>query len=76
MISIIVAMDRNRVIGKNNRMPWKLPADLAYFRKVTLGHTVVMGRKKKYYFNKERGICQRRLPSGSFPRGSFKNDTG
>ncbi|NLN41191.1 MAG: type 3 dihydrofolate reductase [Clostridiales bacterium] len=45
MISIIVAMDRNRVIGKNNRMPWKLPADLAYFRKVTLGHTVVMGRK-------------------------------
>jgi len=45
MISIIVAMDRNRVIGKDDRMPWKLPADLAYFRKVTLGHTVVMGRK-------------------------------
>lgn len=45
MISIIVAMDRNRVIGKDNRMPWRLPADLAYFRKVTLGHTVVMGRK-------------------------------
>jgi len=45
MISIIVAMDRNRVIGKNNGMPWRLPADLAYFRKVTLGNTVVMGRK-------------------------------
>ena len=45
MIQFIVAYDKNRVIGKNNDLPWKLPADLAYFKKVTMGSTVVMGRK-------------------------------
>lgn len=45
MISLIFAMDRNRVIGKNNCMPWRIPEDLAYFKKKTLGSTVVMGRK-------------------------------
>lgn len=45
MISLIVAIDKNRVIGKDNRLPWRLPADLAYFKKVTLGSTVVMGHK-------------------------------
>lgn len=45
MISMIVAMDRNRVIGNDNRIPWHLPADLAYFKKITMGHPVIMGRK-------------------------------
>ncbi|AOH55342.1 dihydrofolate reductase [Peribacillus muralis] len=45
MISLIVAMDENRVIGNNNQLPWHLPADLQYFKKVTLGHPIVMGRK-------------------------------
>ncbi|MFC0469643.1 dihydrofolate reductase [Halalkalibacter kiskunsagensis] len=45
MISFVVAMDRNRLIGKENQLPWHLPADLAYFKKVTTGHTIVMGRK-------------------------------
>jgi dihydrofolate reductase len=45
MISHIVAMDQNRVIGKDNRLPWHLPADLAYFKKVTMGHAIIMGRK-------------------------------
>ncbi|KHF27969.1 Dihydrofolate reductase [Anoxybacillus sp. BCO1] len=45
MISIIVAMDRNRVIGWNNTLPWHLPSDLAYFKHVTMGHPIVMGRK-------------------------------
>ena len=45
MISLIAAMDENRLIGKNNDLPWRLPADLAYFKKVTMDHTVVMGRK-------------------------------
>ena len=44
-ISLIVAMARNRVIGCNNRMPWHLPADFAYFKRITLGHPIVMGRK-------------------------------
>ncbi|MFT9850226.1 dihydrofolate reductase [Aneurinibacillus sp. REN35] len=44
-MSMIVAMDKNRVIGKDNDIPWKLPKDQAYFRKVTMGHSVIMGRK-------------------------------
>lgn len=43
--SAIVAMSQNRVIGKNNRIPWHLPDDLRYFKKVTSGHSIVMGRK-------------------------------
>ncbi|MGZ4123887.1 MAG: dihydrofolate reductase [Tumebacillaceae bacterium] len=45
MISFVVAMDLQRVIGKDNALPWHLPADLKYFRNLTMGHTVVMGRK-------------------------------
>ncbi len=45
MIAFILAMDRNRVIGKDNQLPWHLPGELAYFKKVTTGHTIVMGRK-------------------------------
>lgn len=45
MISIIVAMAENRVIGIENRLPWHLPADMKWFRRHTLGKTVVMGRK-------------------------------
>ena len=44
-ISLIVAMAKNRVIGNNNQMPWHLPADFAYFKKITIGHPVIMGRK-------------------------------
>ena len=44
-VSLIVAMARNRVIGNNNQMPWHLPADFAYFKRITLGHPIVMGRK-------------------------------
>jgi len=38
-------MARNRVIGRNNQLPWRLPADLAYFKQVTMGHPIVMGRR-------------------------------
>jgi dihydrofolate reductase len=44
-LSLIVAMARNRVIGIDNRLPWRLPADLRRFKKLTLGHTLIMGRK-------------------------------
>lgn len=45
MISLIVAMDNNRVIGYENKLPWHLPADLAYFKRITMGHPIIMGRK-------------------------------
>ena len=38
-------MARNRVIGRDNALPWRLPADLAYFKRVTMGHPVIMGRR-------------------------------
>lgn len=45
MISIIVATSKNRVIGNNNSLIWKLPADLKRFKQITTGNTIVMGRK-------------------------------
>lgn len=44
-VSLIVALDRNRVIGLNNEIPWRLPADLKHFRKMTMGKPVIMGRR-------------------------------
>jgi dihydrofolate reductase len=44
-ISMLVAMDRNRAIGHDNRMPWHLPMDLRRFKALTLGKPVLMGRK-------------------------------
>ena len=45
IVSAIVATARNLVIGHQNQIPWYLPADLKYFKKVTTGHHVIMGRK-------------------------------
>ncbi|MFK7933124.1 MAG: dihydrofolate reductase [Saprospiraceae bacterium] len=45
IISTIVAVAQNNVIGRDNDIPWYLPADLKYFKKTTLGHHIIMGRK-------------------------------
>ena len=45
IISLIAAVAENNVIGKNNDLPWHLPADMKYFRDTTMGHCVIMGRK-------------------------------
>ena len=45
MISIIVAIGENRVIGKDNQLIWHLPADLKRFKQLTMGHAMLMGRK-------------------------------
>lgn len=45
MISFLWAEDENGLIGKNNELPWRLPADLKYFKETTMGHPIVMGRK-------------------------------
>lgn len=44
-VSLIVAATRNQVIGRDNQMPWHLPADLRYFKQRTLGKPIIMGRK-------------------------------
>lgn len=46
MLSIIVAKAKNNIIGKDNKMLWKLPDDLKRFKERTTGHTIIMGRKK------------------------------
>ncbi|MBS3803968.1 MAG: dihydrofolate reductase, partial [Oleiphilaceae bacterium] len=43
--ALIVAMSQNRVIGRNNKLPWHLPGDLRYFKQATMGKPIIMGRK-------------------------------
>jgi len=45
MISFLWAEDENGLIGKNNDLPWRLPADLKYFKETTMSHAIIMGRK-------------------------------
>lgn len=45
MLSIIVAKAKNNIIGKENKLIWNLPADLKHFKELTIGHTIIMGRK-------------------------------
>lgn len=45
IVSAIVAVAKNRVIGQNNKIPWYLSSDLKYFKKTTLNHHIIMGRK-------------------------------
>lgn len=44
-VNIIVAMSPNHAIGSNGHLPWHLPEDLARFKQITLGHTIIMGRR-------------------------------
>ena len=44
-VSIIVAMSENRVIGENNQIPWRISSDLKLFKRITMGHPIIMGRK-------------------------------
>jgi len=45
VIQLVVAYSDNRVIGKDNNLPWKLPSDLAHFKRTTMGQPIIMGRK-------------------------------
>jgi len=56
-LAIIVAMDKNNLIGRQNRLPWRIPEDLAYFRTKTLGHYVLMG--KNTYLSLGKPLDQR-----------------
>jgi len=52
IVSAIVATDLNNAIGKDNQLPWNIPADLKFFKKITIGHPVIMGRKTFESVNK------------------------
>jgi dihydrofolate reductase len=58
-ISIIVAIAQNNAIGKDNQLLWHIPADLKRFKKLTTGHTIVMG-KRTYYSLPIRPLPNRR----------------
>ncbi len=76
-LSIIVAMDKNQLIGKGNALPWHLPADLQYFKKTTMGKTVLMGRKTYDSIGKplpnRRNIILSRTSHTSKNRETFGN---
>lgn len=69
-ITLVAAMSRNRVIGRDGGMPWHLPADLAHFKRVTLNHPVIMGRKTfqsiGFALPKRRNIVITRQPNARF----------
>ena len=58
-ISIIVAVAKNNAIGKDNKLLWHLPEDLKRFKKLTTGHTIIMG-KRTYYSLPKRPLPNRR----------------
>jgi dihydrofolate reductase len=67
MLSIIVAIAKNNAIGKDNQLLWHISEDLKYFRQVTSGHTVIMGRKTfesigKPLPNRKNIVVSRTLP--------------
>jgi dihydrofolate reductase len=51
-VSAIAAMSINRVIGLNNKLPWHIPEDLKFFKQITFGHSIIMGRKTFESFGK------------------------
>lgn len=71
MITVVCAMNRGRVIGRDGGLPWSIPSEMAHFREVTLGKEVVMGRKTFDSIGKplagRRNHVLTRDPSWSFP---------
>ena len=72
IVSLVLAMAENRVIGREGKLPWHLPADLQHFKKLTLDHTVIMGRKTfeeiRHPLANRRNVVISRDP-GFQPRG-------
>lgn len=59
-ISMVAALARNNVIGANGGIPWKIPSDLKWFKNVTKGGTVIMGRKTYESLGRPKGLPGRR----------------
>ena len=56
---LIVAVDKNWAIGKNNKLMWSIPADMKYFRETTKGNIVIMGRKTLESFPQSQPLKNR-----------------
>ena len=74
-IYLIAAMDLNRVIGRNNDLPWQSKVDLVFFRKMTEGHCVAMGRKTFQSLpgllkNRKHLVVSRQEPLASYMKGN------
>jgi len=73
--SIIASMGKNRVIGQNNQLMWRLPAELAYFKETTMGHHMIVGRKTFESFPKvlpgRTTIVVSRDPNYKVPKDCF-----
>jgi len=74
----VVAMASNRVIGKDGALPWKLPGELKWFKSVTLGHPIVMGRKTydsigKALPGRRNIVLSRTLQPGDLPDAEVVN---
>ncbi|NLO70788.1 MAG: dihydrofolate reductase [Porphyromonadaceae bacterium] len=72
-ISIIAAVAENYVIGKNNKLPWHLPADLKHFKNKTIGHAVVMGKRTfeslpNGPLPKRKNIVLTSIPEGNYDK--------
>jgi len=63
-LKAIAAMSLNRVIGANNKIPWHLPDDFKWFKQMTTGHVIVMGRKTFESIGKCVPSRRVRLPAG------------
>lgn len=73
-ISIIVATTQNRVIGQRGKMPWRLSADLQYFKQTTSGHSLIMGRRTfesigRALPNRRNIVVSRQAETKDFPAG-------
>jgi dihydrofolate reductase len=73
IVSLVLAMSENRVIGRDGGLPWHLPKDLQHFKKLTVDHTVIMGRKTfdeiKHPLANRRNVVVSRNPDFQ-PRGA------
>lgn len=76
-LKLIVAYSRNRCIGKDNTLPWRLPGDLKHFKQQTLGHPVIMGRRTWESLGRplpgRQNIVVTRSVRGSFEGASVAN---
>jgi dihydrofolate reductase len=70
-VSLVVAMDRQRVIGHQGKLPWHIPEDLKRFKALTMGHSIIMGRKTHESIGRllpgRRSIIVTRQPGYSVP---------